>query len=61
MGTRNNPNLLASIRKAVANREHPQNIRVYGQNQINKVVMGEPIDDLSDTKNQFKEESNNGR
>ncbi len=61
MGNRNNPNLLAYIRKAVANREHPQNIRVYGQNQINKVITGEPIDDLRDTKNQFKEESNNGR
>lgn len=61
MGNRNNPNLLAYIRKAVANSEHPQNIRVYGQNQINKVIMGAPIDDLRDTKNQFKEESNHGR
>lgn len=61
MGNRNNPNLLAYIRKTVANSEHPQKIRVYGQNQINKVITGEPIDDLRDTKNQFKEESNNGK
>ena len=60
MSNRNNPNLLAYIRKAVANREHPQNIRVYGQNQINKVINGEPIDDLKDTRKQFKEENNNG-
>ncbi|MBO4735170.1 MAG: hypothetical protein J5614_02125 [Paludibacteraceae bacterium] len=60
MGNRNNPNLLAYIRQAVANREHPQHIRVYGQNQINKVINGEPIDDLKDTRKQFKEENNNG-
>ena len=60
MGNRDNPNLLAYIRKAVANRVRPQKIRVYGQNQINKVINGEPIDDLRDTRKQFKEDNNNG-
>lgn len=61
MGQRNNPNLLAHINKAVANREHPQRIRVYGQNQIGKIIDGKPIDDLKDIPNQFKEENSNGK
>lgn len=55
------PNLLAHILKTVADKDEPQSIRIFGQNQLHKVIDGEPIDDLSDIKpKKFKEDKDNG-